>query len=192
MDKKGRKYSKEYYSKHKDKMLASIKKWQDNNKDKIKKYRNEYYKRPSVKLRKGEYNKRWYEKNRERRNEYCRNYRKNSNKYKDYIKKYYLNKGNELDNSKELRSKRRESNRNYYNKTKEIRKKCRSDYYNKNKKIEGVRNFAHKKIPIPKNKKCEECGKRKATMRHHKDYSKPLEVIFVCSFCHGKTKRKFK
>lgn len=31
---------------------------------------------------------------------------------------------------------------------------------------------------------CSICGKRGQTVAHHHDYSKPLDVIFVCQSCH--------
>lgn len=43
-----------------------------------------------------------------------------------------------------------------------------------------------RKIPIPKGKLCEDCNKVLAVDRHHEDYSKPLDVDFVCRSCHIK------
>ena len=37
---------------------------------------------------------------------------------------------------------------------------------------------------IKKKDKCEVCGKISKTDAHHKDYSKPLEVVYVCRSCH--------
>lgn len=43
---------------------------------------------------------------------------------------------------------------------------------------------------INRKKKCEECGKRKKLHMHHADYSKPLNVQFLCHRCHGITRHK--
>lgn len=32
--------------------------------------------------------------------------------------------------------------------------------------------------------RCEECGKRRPTEAHHRDYSRPLSVRFLCTPCH--------
>ena len=44
--------------------------------------------------------------------------------------------------------------------------------------------FTH--IPISKIQMCEDCNEREAEHRHHEDYSKPLEVKFLCRKCHNK------
>jgi hypothetical protein len=46
-----------------------------------------------------------------------------------------------------------------------------------------------KVIPIPKDKLCENCQERFATQRHHEDYNKPMEIMFVCRNCHGELDR---
>ena len=38
-------------------------------------------------------------------------------------------------------------------------------------------------IQIPFNQDCEECEFLPAVERHHEDYTKPMEVMFVCSPC---------
>jgi hypothetical protein len=48
----------------------------------------------------------------------------------------------------------------------------------------NVEVLAQKKIKIPEGELCEICNERKAVHRHHEDYSKPLEVKFLCSRCH--------
>lgn len=37
---------------------------------------------------------------------------------------------------------------------------------------------------------CMECGKKCKPHAHHEDYSKPLDVIWICKICHGKKHRK--
>jgi hypothetical protein len=38
---------------------------------------------------------------------------------------------------------------------------------------------------------CESCGEKNANLhKHHHDYSKPLEVTFLCTKCHGLEHRK--
>lgn len=40
--------------------------------------------------------------------------------------------------------------------------------------------------------KCEVCGKTNCTIQgHHYDYSKPLDVIWLCTECHGKVHRQY-
>jgi hypothetical protein len=45
---------------------------------------------------------------------------------------------------------------------------------------------------IIKKDRCEMCGEVKSTEKHHPDYSKPLQVQWLCKSCHGKTWRKDK
>jgi hypothetical protein len=46
---------------------------------------------------------------------------------------------------------------------------------------------------IIKPKECSVCGKSPKRLEgHHNDYSKPLDVIWCCTSCHGKIHREFK
>jgi len=59
----------------------------------------------------------------------------------------------------------------------------------------GFRDYDHQKTLARKATRilvrpegCEDCGGR-SPHAHHKDYSKPLEVDWLCSSCHGKRHR---
>ena len=41
-----------------------------------------------------------------------------------------------------------------------------------------------------KRKPCEVCGKKKYIQAHHEDYSKPLEVVWLCALHHKDKHRK--
>lgn len=46
--------------------------------------------------------------------------------------------------------------------------------------------IAMKKYPSLKGIKCQVCKEKPAVHRHHEDYDKPLDILFVCWECHGK------
>lgn len=123
-------------------------------------------------------------------------YIKDQNKYKERSKRQ-----REL-NSEQLK----EYNHNYYRKNKEvliqknkeyintpkgkiIKKKCNKNYfsspYNKmkhNARKKVLRAIESGKLIRPS--KCELCGEELFCEAHHKDYNKPLEVIWLCKTCH--------
>ncbi|HLE74954.1 MAG TPA: hypothetical protein VI864_02790 [Candidatus Bathyarchaeia archaeon] len=43
---------------------------------------------------------------------------------------------------------------------------------------------------IPLNSACMNCGSTEDIVRHHPNYSKPLEVVILCRKCHGLVHRK--
>lgn len=73
----------------------------------------------------------------------------------------------------------------------ENHKRDQKNYCYKNKDKIKARNLAHK-IKISKNQNCVICKLSLATERHHKDYTKPLMVIFVCAKCHRKLDKEMK
>ena len=50
--------------------------------------------------------------------------------------------------------------------------------------------FAVKTGTLIKPKKCEVCEEVKPLQGHHEDYSKPLEVIWLCTGCHADADRE--
>lgn len=88
--------------------------------------------------------------------------------------------------------------KNYYNKNREklieyqrspeVRKKSnekkKQDYYKNPNKFKS-RMYVYYYINIPEGQLCERCKENKAVQRHHEDYSKPLEVKFLCNKCHN-------
>ena len=110
--------------------------------------------------------------------------------------------------NKEERAKRlrRERNRRYYYKDVEATRKRQRDNQrryrrtnpnikeidsNKNKRDSYKRRCNYKvyqEIAMGRMQKpviCSLCGKRKVIFAHHNDYSKPLEVMWVCRECHN-------
>lgn len=73
---------------------------------------------------------------------------------------------------------RKRGNRQGYEYTKEYRKK-NPEKYNAHKAVgNAIRDGKLKKKP------CEICGTTKYLVAHHEDYSKPLDVIWLCSAHH--------
>jgi len=130
--------------------------------------------------KKYEYNKKWNDEHKEKCNEYC-------------LKYYYANKDGKIKAYRQLPRviiQMRETDKKSYEKNKEK---------NMPKKAQRTREFrflypekyfaqckALKEIKIVKGTQCEICKKELAKDRHHKDYSKPLEVVLCCRKCHYK------
>ena len=74
------------------------------------------------------------------------------------------------------REKIREAQRNHYNKNSELIKEKRKKYYDP---VKSKARWLAKKIEA---KQCIFCDKKGE--RHHKDYSKPLDIVFLCKSHH--------
>ncbi len=109
-------------------------------------------------------------KSREELNEWYRKYRaKNAEKLKKYNKEY--------------NKKYREEN-GYHNEENSKRR------YPEKQKARGILQRAVRSGKILK-KNCEHCGNSKS-QGHHPDYTKPLEVIWLCPSCHAIEHKKIK
>ena len=107
-----------------------------------------------------EYQKEWYQRNKDR-------LRLKNRRYNQQNKEGVLKKKKEWDkkNPKKV-------------------EKARKKHLVKNRYKRTAEKRASRNIKIPKEQLCEVCKGRNATQRHHPDYSKVLEVIFVCGNCH--------
>jgi len=106
-----------------------------------------------------QYNRIYYEAHREERKAYNKNYRKaHKEERKMYVKNYRQAK---------------------YENDKRYRQKYPERYQAKNEVSHAVRDGRLIKQP------CAMCGNINVEA-HHEDYSKPLEVIWLCSDCHKK------
>lgn len=56
---------------------------------------------------------------------------------------------------------------------------------NEKTKAREILNSAVRSGDIIKPTMCEACGKKKKLNGHHEDYSKPLEVEWLCNACHS-------
>jgi hypothetical protein len=88
-------------------------------------------------------------------------------KHREYCEKYRKK------NIEKIRKKRAEQERRY-RKEKPLETKARKIIY-----------YAIKRGKINKPTECQICNMTKALEAHHKDYNKPLDVIWVCKKCHG-------
>ena len=144
--------------------------------------RKEYFRKYYLNNKKRiiERNEKWAENNPEKRKEIVRkSLEKNKEKYKKTREVW-------ADNN---RGKVRENhNRHYINHREEyIENNCR--YAKENKEKHNAQNAvkrAVKKGLLIKPGKCSKCESRYRIEAHHPNYSRPLQVLWVCSKCHHK------
>lgn len=141
-------------------------------------------------------------KNREKINKKIAEWRNNNKKYKEYQKNYERINRDKIRNRKiayqiKNREKILKKINERINRIKETIKY--KEYTRRNAKNYKLRYpekiKATKKaraIKIPEGKKCEICNINLATQKHHEDYSKPLEVKFLCRKCHMILHRRLK
>ena len=156
-----------YYYKHRDRILAKLRKNYKENKngvkDKDKAYREKNRDRLNQNL------KEYHIKTRPERLKYKRNNLERNRK--EALKYYHKNK-------KEIMRKRQER----YHNDPEYHKKMLARYKTR-------RDLKAGKIKKPN--KCMSCKQDKSLEIHHLDYNKPLEVLWLCRICHRKLHRKY-
>lgn len=106
---------------------------------------------------------------------------KNPDEYKEYMKNYYHS------NKDTLKIKAKEYSQS--ERGKEIRKLCNKNYFSKENN--RFKHYARRKVKIAIEKGelvrpslCEICKCEGNIQAHHHDYSKPLDVLWVCISCH--------
>lgn len=103
-------------------------------------------------------------------------------------KRYFLNNPIRFKKSqeryrKENRQKERDRKKDYYKRNIKEETKRREEYckgYPERRRASWLSN----RIKMPAGQLCVRCNKEFATQRHHKNYSKPLKIMFVCKPCH--------
>ena len=130
-------------------------------------------------------------------------YSKNKERIQKVHKDYYLkNKNRTLKKNKEWKENNKEralsATRKWAEEHKERVLFLHKSWREKNKnKFKGYYQKYRKKFPekikagrlardivIPDDVVCSICGLHKKIQRHHPDYEKPLEILFVCRGCH--------
>ena len=81
--------------------------------------------------------------------------------------------------------------REYYQRDKARRMAAMQDYWARNPEKRAARHAVAYAIQTGRLRKepCARCGSTLRLHAHHHDYSKPLEVTWLCSLCHGKEHR---
>jgi len=67
---------------------------------------------------------------------------------------------------------------------KKIYTKQKNDWRKRNRDKQSAHNKA-KRANLDKLQHCEHCKENKDLQGHHPDYTKPLEVVWLCASCHG-------
>lgn len=106
------------------------------------------------------------------------------------IREYDRNRPNAKERNREEKE-RIKQNPKRYERYKEQKREWRiKNKYKKQAHYQVQRALEQGKIIKPN--KCEICGKINCEIQaHHYDYLKPLDVIWICTDCHGKVHRKY-
>lgn len=170
--------------------------------EETKQYHKEYYQKNKERL--SEYHKRYYQENKEEINQHYRDYRNNNKEKlkayrqehkeekKAYNQAYQQEHKEEIKaycDNPEVRRKHREVDKIYKRKARLSGKVNGTEEFRKWKEKHPLGVLAQQKINYRiktgqiKREKCQVCGRDKAHA-HHPDYTKPLEVLWLCSIHH--------
>lgn len=189
-------YHQEHYKKNKEKIDARNKAWAENNRERRKEYEKRYREENLDRIK--EKSQKYYLENKEtidaRNREYDRLHpekakeraerweRENPERRKQLRDEYYSKEENV--------ERRRERVRNWYSRNSEriceqkkkryIERGAKEYYQNAHEILRGALKMGILKRPT----NCSVCGKGGRIEGHHKDYTKPLEVDWLCKKCH--------
>lgn len=176
-----------------------MRQWNAKNPDKIKTNKKKTYEKH--KTTDNQRSKNWAEKNRTRSNQIKQAYKeRNREKYlaqqREYAKKKYLEnrekilEKEKLPERKEVLKVWREENRERLNK-----EYIESYHFSEDLKTKQLARCKVRRAILSgkliKATECSKCGSSQRIQAHHHDYSKPLEVIFLCTPCHQKEHSKY-
>lgn len=78
-----------------------------------------------------------------------------------------------------------------YNKQRRGKTKAYKEKHPHKRKAHIIVGNAMRDGKLQQPEQCEQCGKVGSVQAHHEDYSKPLDVVWLCSACHGLRHRKY-
>ena len=129
-----------------------------------------------------QYKKQYYQRNKETMNQYQKQYfQRNKEAIKEYQKEYVQR------NKEEIKAYRKQYVQRNKEEIKQYYKEYNKDYYRRNpekQKARGILNSAVRRGKVHKPLYCSSCEGDKHLEAHHTDYSKPLEVLWLCKSCH--------
>ena len=110
----------------------------------------------------------------------------------DRIKEYDRNRPNQKERNKKNRV------RNLYSNLSEEERKKDTDRKSEWRRKNKAKASAHAKVSrallsgnLVRPVRCSDCGNETDIQAHHEDYSKPIEVEWLCQPCHKKRHRKY-
>jgi hypothetical protein len=134
-----------------------------------------------------QYEKQYYQQNRQRLLEYQKQYRKDHKEQcRETIRRWSRAHVDRVRKQKRARQRVfRQNHPNYYRRyLPRLKEKYRIDKEYRQKEL--ARGNAHS---IPLGNKCERCGSTANLERHHDDYSYPLNFTTLCISCHAELRR---
>ena len=91
-------------------------------------------------------------------------------------------------NAEQLRKKERERWQRRKKNPREIKRRLKYQQQLRSKHPERNKAYCHVHRNLKPPDQCEICGESCKLHGHHKDYTKPLQVIWVCPVCHRRVK----